>query len=222
VSRAAAAALRAGLVVLIPTDTVYGLAVDPTRPGATDRLFRLKARPTDVPLPVLAADEVQAFGLAAEVPEVGRRLAERFWPGGLTLVLRRRDGLGFDLGGTDDATIGVRVPDDEIVRRLAREVGPLATTSANRHGQPTAATVEEVLAQLGVAADALGAVVDDGPRTGLASTVVSCVSGRVDIRREGSVASAAIHAAAGTGVTISDMNNIDNTSNDGTIRDRVD
>jgi tRNA threonylcarbamoyl adenosine modification protein (Sua5/YciO/YrdC/YwlC family) len=184
----AAAALRDGLVVLLPTDTVYGLAVDPTRPGATDRLYRLKRRPTDVPLPVLAADADQAFGLADGVPASAHRLAERFWPGGLTLVLARRPGLGLDLGGPDDATIGVRVPDDEIVRRLAREVGPLATTSANRHGLPTPATADEVLAQLGDGAHEVAVVLDGGARSGPASTVVAWRGGRVVVLRPGAVA----------------------------------
>jgi L-threonylcarbamoyladenylate synthase len=190
----AVAALRAGLVVLLPTDTVYGLAVDPTRSGATDRLFRLKGRPTDVPLPVLAADADQAFALVADVPTTALLLAERLWPGGLTLVLARRAGLGLDLGGPDDATIGVRVPDDDLVRGLARVVGPLATTSANRHGRPTPATADEVLVQLGDGADAVAVVLDDGPRAGLASTVVRCEEGRITVVREGCVPVATILA----------------------------
>src|SRR4051812_11468863 len=104
----AAAALVAGEVVLIPTDTVYGVAA---RPDATARLFEVKQRPTDVALPVLAADVDQALALAAEVPPVALALAERWWPGGLTLVVRRRPDLTWDLGGTDASTIGLRVPD---------------------------------------------------------------------------------------------------------------
>ncbi|MGE3836225.1 MAG: L-threonylcarbamoyladenylate synthase [Acidimicrobiia bacterium] len=195
--RAAVEALRAGLVVLLPTDTVYGLAVDPTRPGATARLFAVKARPTEVALPVLAADAGQALGLAGPVSPVAGRLAGELWPGGLTLVVARRAGLGLDLGGPDDLTIGLRVPDDDLVRHLAAEVGPLATTSANRHGRSTPATAAEVLDQLGPAAAGLGAVLDGGPRSGLASTVVSCVGDGAVVLREGAVPAATVRAVAG-------------------------
>jgi tRNA threonylcarbamoyl adenosine modification protein (Sua5/YciO/YrdC/YwlC family) len=189
---AAIAALGEGLPVVLPTDTVYGVAVDATRPGATGRLFALKERPTDVALPVLVADVEQAFSLAADVPDAARRLAERFWPGGLTLVLRRAPGATFDLGGADDATIGVRVPDHDVPRHLAHAVGPLATTSANRHGQPTPETAAE-------AADALGegvaAVVDGGRCAGAPSTVVDCTGRAPRILREGRIPAGDIAAA---------------------------
>jgi L-threonylcarbamoyladenylate synthase len=180
---AAVAALRAGEIVVVPTDTVYGIAVDPTRPGATDRLFAVKARPTDVPLPILAADADQAFSLAADVSPVARRLAEACWPGGLTIVLPRRAGLDFDLGGADDATIGVRVPDHEVPRALARAVGPLATTSANLHGRPTPETAAGVAAELaGVAV-----VLDGGRCAGAPSTVVVCTGDDWRVVREGRI-----------------------------------
>jgi L-threonylcarbamoyladenylate synthase len=177
------AALRAGEIVVVPTDTVYGIAVDPSRPGATDRLFAVKARPTDVPLPILAADADQAFSLAADVSPVARRLAEACWPGGLTIVLPRRAGLDFDLGGADDATIGVRVPDHEVPRALARAVGPLATTSANLHGRPTPETAAGVAAELaGVAV-----VLDGGRCAGAPSTVVVCTGDDWRVVREGRI-----------------------------------
>jgi L-threonylcarbamoyladenylate synthase len=180
---AAVAALRAGEIVVVPTDTVYGIAVDPSRPGATDRLFAVKARPTDVPLPILAADADQAFSLAADVSPVARRLAEACWPGGLTIVLPRRAGLDFDLGGADDATIGVRVPDHEVPRALARAVGPLATTSANLHGRPTPETAAGVAAELaGVAV-----VLDGGRCAGAPSTVVVCTGDDWRVVREGRI-----------------------------------
>ena len=179
----AIAALRAGDVVAIPTDTVYGIAVDPTRPGATDRLFAIKERPSDVAIPILAADTEQAFALAAEVPRVARQLAEAFWPGGLTIVLPRRPGLGLDLGGPDDATIGVRVPDHEVPRALARAVGPLATTSANRHGRPTPETVDGVSAEL----TGIAVVLDGGRCAGAPSTVVVCAGDGWRVVREGRI-----------------------------------
>ncbi|MCU1483803.1 MAG: hypothetical protein JWN67_549 [Actinomycetia bacterium] len=186
-------ALAAGLPVVVPTDTVYGVAVDPSRPGATDRLFEVKERPTEAALPVLAADVDQAFALAGEVPPAARRLAEAFWPGGLTLVVPRRPGLGYDLGGLDDLTIGVRVPDHDVVRSLARRVGPLAATSANLHGRPTPETAAGVVAELG---DRVAVVLDGGVCAGAPSTVVACaVDGSVAVLREGRIPAAAIHAA---------------------------
>lgn len=188
----AAAELRAGRPVVLPTDTVYGIAVDPSCPGATARLFAVKGRPPTVPLPVLAADTEQAFGLCGEVPEEARLLAAAFWPGALTLVLARRRDLDHDLGGTNDGTIGVRVPDHPVARELTRLVGPLATTSANLHGCPTPETAAGVVEALD---GAVGAVVDGGPCAGAPSTVVRCVAGRAEVLREGRIGRAAIDAA---------------------------
>lgn len=191
---AAVGALRAGEVIVIPTDTVYGLAVDATRAGGTGRLFALKARPLDVAIPVLAADADQAFALAAEVPPAARRLAAELWPGGLTIVVPRRPGLGIDLGGPDDATIGLRVPDHDVPRALAARVGPLATTSANRHGEPTPVTAGEVAAVFG---DGIGVVLDGGACAGAPSTVVVCTGAAVRVVREGAVAAEVIRSILG-------------------------
>jgi L-threonylcarbamoyladenylate synthase len=185
-------ALRAGMPVVLPTDTVYGVAADATRPDATRRLFEVKERPADVALPVLAADPDQAFGLADDVPDAARRLAARFWPGGLTIVVARRPGLGVDLGGPDDRTVGVRVPDHDVPRRLAAEVGPLATTSANRHGRPTPETADGVRHELGAA---VAVVVDGGRCAGAPSTVVSCLDGVVRVLREGRIPTDEVLAA---------------------------
>lgn len=175
--RAAAAALRGGRVVAVPTDTVYGIAALPTVAGATGRLFELKGRGADVPVAVLCADADQALALAdpASMGEDVRRIAERLWPGPLTLVLPRRPGLGWELG-RPAGTVGVRCPDHDLVRALAAEVGPIATTSANRHGEPTAATASEVArtfapppAVPGVPTDpasATGGAVGAGPGSG--------------------------------------------------------
>ena len=191
---AVVAALEAGEPVVIPTDTVYGLAVDPARPGATDRLFAIKERPHDAALPVLAADDEQAFSLCDAVPAEARRLAARFWPGGLTLVVARSPSVAYDLGGTDTLTIGVRVPDHDVARTLARRVGPLAATSANRHGRPTPETAAGVRDELG---DRVAIVLDGGVCAGAPSTVVACTGGGVEILRQGRIPAAMILAAIG-------------------------
>ncbi|HLK46404.1 MAG TPA: L-threonylcarbamoyladenylate synthase, partial [Acidimicrobiales bacterium] len=141
--------LRAGGVVLLPTDTVYGLAVATACPGAVEQLFALKGRARDVPIAVLVAGEAQAWSIASPSPaSPARRLASRWWPGPLTLVVPRRPGWEVDIGG-DGATVGVRCPDHDLVRELCRAVGPLATTSANRHGSATPATAPDAAAALG-------------------------------------------------------------------------
>ncbi len=186
-------ALEAGGVVVVPTDTVYGLAADPRRTAA---LFALKGRPPGVALPVLVAGVDQALALAADdLDSAGLRLMDRWWPGGLTLVVPRRAGLGLDLGGPDDATIGLRLPAHPVPVALARALGPLAVTSANRHGRTTPATASEVVVQLG---DGLAVVLDAGPCRGQASTVVSCLPGELRVLREGSVPSIEVLASAGT------------------------
>lgn len=189
-----ATVLRRGEAIVLPTDTVYGLACLPTVPGATDRLFALKGRGADVPVAVLCADADQALALAdpARVgPEV-RRIAERLWPGPLTLVLPRRPGLDLALG-SPATTIGVRCPDHPLVRALAGEVGPLATTSANRHGEPTPATAGAAAAGFG---DGVALVVDGGRCAGAPSTVVDATSAGWRILREGTVRLGDVEAAA--------------------------
>ena len=186
----AVAALAAGEPVVIPTDTVYGIAVVAQDPAAAARLFEIKQRPSDAALPVLVADAEQAFSLCGDVPDLARRLADRHWPGGLTLVLPRRPGLHLDLGGADDGTIGVRVPDHQVPVELARRVGPLAATSANLHGRPTPATAEGVVEQLG---GAVRTVVDGGPCEGAPSTVVAIsAAGDLTVLREGRIPATAL------------------------------
>ena len=139
-------------------------------------------------LPVLVADAEQAASLAAKVPAVAKRLMARWWPGGLTIVLARAPELDVDLGG-DGTTIGVRVPDHDVPRELARRVGPLVTTSANRHGRPTPPDADGVRAELG---EGVAVVVDGGVCAGEPSTVVSVVDGGLRIVRQGVIAGADI------------------------------
>lgn len=174
-------ALLRGDVVVVPTDTVYGLAVAASVAGASARLFEVKARPTDIALPVLVADEHQARTIV-EVSPTAAALMARHWPGGLTIVLPRRAGFDVDLGGTGSDTVGVRVPDHPVPVELARRVGPLVTTSANLHGRPTPATAAEVASELGVAV-----VIDGGRCAGAPSTVVRVTGTLVEVLRQGEV-----------------------------------
>jgi len=185
----AAAALRDGGVVVVPTETVYGLAALPSVPGATRRLFELKGRTADVPIAVLCADATQALALADRPGPPVRQVAERYWPGPLTLVLRRRAGLGYELG-EPASTVGVRCPDHPLVQALAAEVGPIATTSANRHGEPTppdAAGVDAVFARAG---GGVALVLDAGTCSGIPSTVIDATDddpGRWRVLRQGAL-----------------------------------
>jgi L-threonylcarbamoyladenylate synthase len=184
-------ALNSGMPVAIPTDTVYGLAADPCRPGATDRIFEAKRRPHDVNLPLLVSGVDQALTLATAVPATAQRLMERFWPGALTLVLPSRGDIGMDLG-EDEVTIGLRCPDHPVPIALCSDVGPLATTSANLHGEPTLVTAAEVAAAFG---DSVPVVLDGGPCEGSPSTVVDCTGQSPKLLREGRFSWAEVTAA---------------------------
>ena len=185
---AAVEALAAGQVVAVPTDTVYGLAVDPSVPGSVDRLFALKGRPRDVPLPVLVATDDQVDAVAGSLGIAARHLATRYWPGALTLVVPRAPGFTVDLGGPPSArmTVGVRWPDHPSIGQLCRALGPLAVTSANRHGAPPATTAAEVLAELSDVEQPV-VVLDGGRCAGAPSTVVECRGPATRCLRQGAV-----------------------------------
>ena len=188
---AAVEALREGDILAVPTDTVYGLAADPWHSGAADRLFRVKGRPRSVELPVLVADAEQALTLVTGLPDAARRLMKAFWPGAVTLVLPRRPEVDADLGD-EDATIGVRCPAHPVPLAVCREIGPVATTSANRHGEPPVTNAAAVAATLhGVAI-----VLDAGECAGAASTVVDATGETPRLLREGAVPWREIEAAA--------------------------
>jgi L-threonylcarbamoyladenylate synthase len=185
-------ALAQGQPVAIPTDTVYGLAVDPFRPGATDRIFAVKRRPRDVSLPVLVTGVEQALSLATAVPDLALELMAAYWPGPLTLVLPARAGLEADLGD-DELTVGVRSPDHPVPQALCAATGPLATTSANRHGSPPLVSAEEVAEAFG---DSVSVVLDGGICTGSPSTVVDCTGQELKLLREGRIPWAELVALA--------------------------
>jgi L-threonylcarbamoyladenylate synthase len=189
---AAVEALRGGDIVAVPTDTVYGLAADPWHSGAADRLFRLKGRPRHVELPLLVSGPAQALQLATAVTDQAHLLMERFWPGALTIVLPRRPDVAADLG-EDEATIGLRCPAHPVPLALCRELGPIATTSANHHGQAPATTVAEVLAQV----PGVTLVLDGGACTGMSSSVVDATGADLKLLRAGRVPWEDIQAACG-------------------------
>jgi L-threonylcarbamoyladenylate synthase len=186
-------ALGQGQPVGIPTDTIYGLAVDPFRAGATDRIFAAKRRPREVSLPVLVSGVDQALSLSTAVPALALELMARYWPGPLTIVIPAKAGLGADLGD-DDLTVGVRSPDHPVPLALCAAVGPLATTSANRHGEPPMTTATEVASAFG---DAVPVVLDGGVCSGSPSTVVDCTGQELKLLREGRIPWAELLAAAG-------------------------
>lgn len=187
-----AAALSRGELVVLPTDTVYGLVARPGDAAAVDRIFALKGRATATPLAVLCADPDQALALAAPpIAPAVRAVAERWWPGPLTLVVARRPGVDLHLG-EPASTIGLRVPDHDLVRRLARAVGPVAATSANRHGELPATTAAEAERVLGAG---VGLVVDGGPLPDAASTVVDTTQRPWRVLREGPIPAADLLAA---------------------------
>ena len=190
----AAAALAEGMVVALPTDTVYGLAADPTQPDAVQRLFALKGRPAEVPLPVLVAGPDQVAQIAGPLEVAAASLAKRFWPGPLTLVVPRRPGFTADLGGPPAArsTVGVRWPDHEVARALCELLGPLAVTSANLHGQPPATTASGVAAAF-TGRDQPALILDGGTCDGVPSTVVECRGPASRCLREGALAWDVVH-----------------------------
>ncbi len=177
--------LRAGDIVAMPTDTVYGVGVALEAPDGLERLFAAKERPFDRAIVLLVASLDQAGSVGLLTP-AARLLASRFWPGGLTLVLAQAPGARLPAALTGGAaTVGVRLPDHDCPRALAGALGPLPVTSANLSGQADAHDASGVLAQLGSRIDL---VIDGGPaRGGIPSTVVDCSGELPRILRAGAI-----------------------------------
>ena len=182
---AAVAALRRGELVILPTDTVYGLAADSTNAEAVARLFTAKGRADDKPIALLAASAAQAGQLADLGDATVQQLAAHWWPGALTIVARCLRPLPPGLTSPTGA-VGVRVPADRVVQAVAKGLGrPLAVTSANRSGEPPATTVGEAIRVL---ASSAALALDGGPcPIGTASTVVDCTGSELVVLRQGSV-----------------------------------
>jgi L-threonylcarbamoyladenylate synthase len=189
--QAAVDVLRGGGIVAFPTDTVYGIGVALSTPGGVERLFEVKKRPPDKAIMVLVEDLAQVTELVG-VPPAAAALAS-LWPGGLTLVLPLLPGVELPRALTAGTTsLGVRIPDHQVPRYLARAVGPLPTTSANPSGHPDARSAEEVIASLG---DRIDAVVDGGRSPGgVPSTVLDCTMPLVRVIRSGAIAAGRIAA----------------------------
>jgi L-threonylcarbamoyladenylate synthase len=180
----AAHSVSSGELVVLPTDTVYGLGADAFDAPAVAELLRVKGRGRDVPVPVLVGSWTTIDGLVAAVDSRTRDLIEAFWPGGLTLVVRHAPSLNWDLGDSD-GTVAVRMPLHPVAIELLEKTGPMAVSSANRHGQPAAQTGVEAQAQLG---EDVAVYLDDGPVTGgVASTIVDVTGPRPQILRLGAI-----------------------------------
>jgi L-threonylcarbamoyladenylate synthase len=186
-------ALRAGELVVYPTETFYGLGADPLSPAALERLFALKRREPDKPVALIAADSASAFNLARAIPDIAHRLAVAFWPGPLTLVLPARDGFPPALLGSDGG-IGVRVSPHPAARALAAGLGrPITATSANLAGEPPATTITETRVAFGVK---VKTYLDGGTLTGGApSTIVAFDSAGFRVLRAGAITEQAIATA---------------------------
>lgn len=181
-SAKAAAVLGNGGVILVPTDTVYGLAVLPTMPAAVKRLFAIKSRPGSVNLPIMVSDTDQLERLGAKIsPSAQLLLASEFVPGALTLVfgIDPKKAVGW-LQQRDE--IAVRIPDDQFLLNLIRQTGPILATSANRHGFDTPSEVAAILDQLELQPDL---AIDGGSVATVPSTLVNCNVDPVSIERVG-------------------------------------
>lgn len=191
---AAAAAVRQGELVVLPTDTVYGVGVDAFAPGAVAAVLAAKGRGREMPPPVLVPSPRTVDGLATDVPAYARDLIEAFWPGPLTLVLLAQSSLMWDLG-ENNGTVALRMPKDDTALKLLAEVGPMAVTSANISGQPPARTILDAAAQLG---SAVSVYLDAGPCEGsLPSTILDCTGEAPVILRAGALSAGQVQQVLG-------------------------
>ena len=170
---AAVTAVGDGAAIVFPTDTVYGIGADPFSADAVQTLLDAKHRGQDMPPPVLIAERSMMRALVASVPESAKELARAFWPGPLTLILDVQKSVGLQVGETR-GTVALRVPDHDGARELLRRTGPLAVSSANISGQPSATNCADAQQQLG---ESVAVYLDGGPTPGPEpSTIVDCSS----------------------------------------------
>jgi len=185
--------LKSSGLVAFPTDTVYGVGALAFDGAAVVSIYAAKDRPVGKAIPVLIGDADDMAKVSAKVPVIANKLAARFWPGPLTLVVLKNPDLPMAVSA--GPTVGVRVPDHPVARSLLRLAGPMAVTSANLSGQPSPSTAQEVLVQLGGRI----ALILDGGKTpgGVASTVVDCVGAEPQVLRAGPISKSEIVAASG-------------------------
>lgn len=223
--RLARTAIGRGELVVIPTDTVYGVAADAFSPQAVQRLLDAKGRGRQSPPPVLIPGLPTLDALAASVPDVVRDLVAEFWPGGLTIVLPAQPSLSWDLGETR-GTVALRMPADKLALELLAETGPLAVSSANLTGQPAAIDAAGAEAMLGDAVEVylqgtVPAEVDPDAVIGLSSTIVDATAfaageGPLRILRHGTISAERIRAVVGDALERDDDQGAagDDTDND--------
>jgi len=185
--------LRAGGLIAFPTDTVYGVGALAFHGQAVASIYTAKDRPIEKAIPVLIGNTEDVEKVGMNIPESAYRLAARFWPGPLTVLVPKKPTLPEAVSAT--ATVGVRVPDHDVTRTLLRAVGPMAVTSANISSRQSPSTAEEVFAQLGGRID----LIIDGGRTpgGVPSTLVDCTEEEIKILRAGPIGLDEILAALG-------------------------
>jgi tRNA threonylcarbamoyl adenosine modification protein (Sua5/YciO/YrdC/YwlC family) len=191
---AAARAVKAGQLVVLPTDTVYGIGCDAFSAAAVRSLLAAKQRGPDMPVPVLVGSWSTIDGLVVGVPKAARDLIEAFWPGGLSIVLPHAPSLTWDLGSTK-GTVMLRMPLHPVALELLRDVGPMAVSSANVSGQPPAASAAQAQDQLG---DKVAVYLDGGPSgEPVASTIVDLTGDAPRVLREGAVSTAEVAEVLG-------------------------
>ncbi|WP_026550976.1 L-threonylcarbamoyladenylate synthase [Arthrobacter sp. Br18] len=205
---AAQRALAARQCVVIPTDTVYGIAADAFSPQAVATLLASKGRGRNMPPPVLIPRIQTLDGLAADVHPDARRLAAQFWPGALTIIFHAQPSLTWDLGETL-GTVALRMPDDRVALDLLAMTGPLAVSSANRTGHPAATTAAEAVSQL---AESAAVYLDDGERSGgsaVGSTIVDATGDLLRVVRPGPISLDRLRGAVPTLLDIDEVAGVD-------------
>ena len=195
---AAAGAVRSGRLVVLPTDTVYGIGCDAFDAAAVRSLLTAKGRGPDMPVPVLVGSWHTVDGLVLSVPTHARQLIEAFWPGGLSLVLHHAPSLAWDLGQTR-GTVMLRMPLHPVALELLREVGPMAVSSANTSGHAPAADIDDARAQLG---ESVGVFLDGGPAPADVppSTIVDLTGPTPLVLRAGAISAADVSEVLGVDV----------------------
>ena len=193
---AAQNAVKRGEVVVLPTDTVYGIGADAFSPSAVRKLLEAKGRGRDMPPPVLVPEVRTIDGLASSIPFAVRELVDAFWPGALTIVCRAQPSLAWDLGETG-GTVALRMPLHPVALELLKRTGPMAVSSANLSGRPAATTVADAVDQLG---SSVRVYLDGGDSPeGAPSTIVDASDGKLRVLRVGAISEAELRRAVPKG-----------------------